>query len=221
MPGGPLRSFAVSPDGKWLVCGCEFEAHTGQYIALLVGWQRKPKGGWSEAWQVETYSHSVNAIAFLPDSQRFVAAEMPANRGRGAKAATRFTFRDTKTGRELHRSIEWAGPPAYSVAVCGSFVVACGGRQLFAWDLHHSERPPARPPTGRRVVRGLAAHPSRSLLATSSGEDVDFWDVPSWRLTKTFSWEVGRLRAVAFSPDGMLAAVGGAKGQVVVWDLDG
>jgi WD40 repeat protein len=68
-------------------------------------------------------------------------------------------------------------------------------------------------------VAGLAAHPDGRLLATISGDQVALWDAPSWQPGKTFSWKVGALRAIAFSPDGMLAAVGGAKGRVVVWDL--
>jgi hypothetical protein len=35
----------------------------------------------------------------------------------------------------------------------------------------------------------------------------------------TFDWGLGPLRAVAFSPDDMLAAAGSATGTVV-WDVD-
>ena len=38
--------------------------------------------------------------------------------------------------------------------------------------------------------------------------------------TMTFTWDVGRLRSVAFSPDGTRAAVGSDTGKVVVWDVD-
>jgi WD40 repeat protein len=45
-------------------------------------------------------------------------------------------------------------------------------------------------------------------------------DTVTWKMVRAFDWDVGRLRSIAFSPDGMLAATGGDKGKIVVWDVD-
>jgi hypothetical protein len=39
-------------------------------------------------------------------------------------------------------------------------------------------------------------------------------------VAQTYSWAVGRLRSVCFSPDGMRAAVGSDTHKVVVFDVD-
>jgi WD40 repeat protein len=44
--------------------------------------------------------------------------------------------------------------------------------------------------------------------------------VESGELIRTFSWDIGRVRSVAFSPDGAVAAAGGDTGKVVVWGVD-
>jgi WD40 repeat protein len=67
----------------------------------------------------------------------------------------------------------------------------------------------------------LAYHPSGNYLATASNDEtIKFFDTTTWELVRTFTWKTGKMRAVCFSPDGTLAAAGGEKGQVVVWDVD-
>lgn len=68
---------------------------------------------------------------------------------------------------------------------------------------------------------GIAFHPSgRYLAAASNDGTVKFYDTATWAVAKAFAWNVGRVRSVAFSPDGTLAAAGSAGGKVVVWDVD-
>ena len=63
--------------------------------------------------------------------------------------------------------------------------------------------------------------PDGRYLATVSNEaTVKFWDTAGWQLAKEYAWEVGGLRCLAFSRDGLVAATGGMKNRVVVWDLD-
>jgi WD40 repeat protein len=58
------------------------------------------------------------------------------------------------------------------------------------------------------------------LAATSNDATVKLYDAATWKMVRAFDWDVGRLRSIAFSPDGMLPAAGGDKGKIVVWDVD-
>ena len=72
-----------------------------------------------------------------------------------------------------------------------------------------------------RAVQDATLTPDgRHLLQVSADRTVRVLDVATGRLVKDYAWEVGKLNAVAVSPDGLLAACGGTGGRVVVWDLD-
>jgi hypothetical protein len=66
-----------------------------------------------------------------------------------------------------------------------------------------------------------AFHPSgKYLAATNNDATVKLYDTTTWEVARTFSWDIGRVRSIAFSRDGTLAAAGSDKGKVVVWDVD-
>jgi WD40 repeat protein len=73
----------------------------------------------------------------------------------------------------------------------------------------------------KKHFTAVAFHPSgRFLLVASTDETVKLYDVRTWEVVRSFAWDIGRMRSVAFSPDGTLAAAGSDKGKVVVWDVD-
>jgi WD40 repeat protein len=80
--------------------------------------------------------------------------------------------------------------------------------------------------TTRKQFTEIAFHPSgRHLYVTSNGEDsrdatVHIFDTATWARVGQFSWQLGNFKAVAISSDGMLAAAGGDRGDIVIWDVD-
>ena len=186
----------------------------------LSGW-RFGSEGLALAWSAKPEPGSIGSVpAFGPDGVWFVRA---ANYGL-PRAGQPFglVFRAAATG-EVIREV-----PARDWVQCGPAVSPDG--RLVAYGSAHSviAQRPDDPGWHARVANdntrqftGVTFHPSgRFLAATSNDTTVKLYDTGSWKLATTFTWEIGRLRSVAFSPDGTLAAVGSDTGKVVVWDVD-
>jgi WD40 repeat protein len=91
--------------------------------------------------------------------------------------------------------------------------------------VYRAEDLSAKPLTFRNDCReeftALAFHPSgRFLAATSNDATVKLYDTQTWAVAQAYTWGVGRLGSVTFSPDGMLAAAGGDTSKIVIWDVD-
>jgi WD40 repeat protein len=104
----------------------------------------------------------------------------------------------------------------------GDLFAATEGTRLFVWSGADWEAPPRKVlNTNVKHFTGFAFHPSgRYLAATSNDASVKLYDTTTWTVLQAFDWQIGRLRSVAFSHDGMLAAAGSDKGKIIVWDVD-
>ena len=124
-------------------------------------------------------------------------------------------------------SWEFAYPPAaVALSADGSAAAVSVATSLTVFDTG------TRKPLGELVghnsaVLALAFAPDGTLLSAGDDGITRLWEVPSARLEggvaagrerAAFDWKVGPASVVAFSPDGALAAVGGADG-LVVWDV--
>ena len=71
-----------------------------------------------------------------------------------------------------------------------------------------------------QAIPDLAFSPDGQALATVSSGAVQFWDPANGQLRRTFDWGIGNILSIAFAPDGLTAAAGSDRGQIVIWDLD-
>ena len=70
-------------------------------------------------------------------------------------------------------------------------------------------------------VNALAAFPDRRrLLSASHDGAIRIWDLVTGREVAALDWKIGPLTALAFAPDGLTCAAAGAKGQIVLWDVE-
>lgn len=101
------------------------------------------------------------------------------------------------------------------------YLLARWSASLVCWNLAEPEAKPTRTfnPSRKHFV-ALAVHPEGRVLTTDNERLVRVWDVPSLQAVRTIEWDIGKLYAVAVSPDGSRAAVGSHTGRVLVWDWD-
>jgi hypothetical protein len=132
-------------------------------------------------------------------------------------------------GRELLA----AAGMTLSIHPSGRYFAYPQGNGVQLWPLvRRSKLPDAVAPGSDARCRAVAFHPSGTLLAAVNGDAVTLYDTANWQVARTFTWGIGKLHAVCFSPDGTRGAVIGAGaprggrskkvtgGKIVVWDLD-
>ena len=158
---------------------------------------------------------------FLPDGDRFVLVEHRRHRT-PHWFANRATY-SLKNGAELDVSGCLQELPELVALSCDRSRVACRTRETIyvyptaggVLDFGYIKN------DSKKHFTGVAFHPSgKYLAATSNDATVKLYDTTTWAVARTFTWDIGKMRSIAFSPDGTLAAAGSDSGKVVVWDVD-
>jgi WD40 repeat protein len=232
VPGSPyelhVRSFDLAADGSRLVMS------RGGYGSNRVEcWNVLPSGSFKSAWSLrdgkpvkpdEPYllnetTWSINEVAVSRDGKTVATHENRAIRGSKALLVVR-KGAGGKLIAELGQT-ETSFMARLAVAPEGQTLYAMDDLILERWDVkatrltHRIFRP------GRAYFQGLVAHPfGRAVITVSGDGQVRYWDPADLSLIKTVKWDAGKLHAVTISPDGTLAAAGGEKGKVVLWDVD-
>ncbi|MBY0232082.1 MAG: WD40 repeat domain-containing protein [Gemmataceae bacterium] len=209
---------AVSPDGRFLVFAQhEYLDHDKGRLVC-----RSLDDPATDLWSVPGIHRFPSRPLFLPGGKGFVAMEWW-NGESGSDYGPAWMTRDTRTGHVVSESLEQGkGYRELIQSADLSHVVGLSGSHLAIYRIDALVAPVATLRNdSRKILTGAAFHPGgRILAATSNDHTVKFYDTATWGRVGGFDWEVGRLRSVAFSADGCLAAAGSDKGRIVVWDVE-
>lgn len=208
--------FGVSPTSSLLVLAQKLrERATSRLTGWAEGRYRKP------VWEATTRGQVWSPPLFLPGGESFVWIEYRRDPDRGW-----LSYRVTRScanGAELSLSPPLAEVPDRAALSPDGTRLACCARDRL--DIYPAVGSWTQPTTikndNKKHFTGIAFHPSgRYLAATSNDETVKLYDTTTWEVARTFTWDLGPMRSIAFSPDGALAAAGSDTGKVVVWDVD-
>jgi WD40 repeat protein len=212
---------AAHPSGEWLV---GFGWVTDRQTGRLVRWRQPPAAAPAPEWERQPQARHfyTRHIACDPKAPRLITQDLE-----GGVAVRdqvyELTVRDPATGRP-RKKVPVPGRTVDQLLFSpdGAWLVARAGPSLLVWDAADLGGKPRKVRgVGKGHFTGLAFHPTgRSLAATSNGRTVNLYDATTWQPAQTCSWDLGRMRSVAFSPDGDRAAAGSDTGQIVVWDID-
>jgi WD40 repeat protein len=212
-----LFGLAVCPNGRQII-GSSVSSAFGYHSWLLDG-----EGHCALVWYRELKNIRPGWPTFSPDSSRFAASEMDL-RGHGHTPGHGYCIfiRSADNGEEIaHLVHKYREIRLLRYSPNGEWFIAAVAGSIFVWPADLSGEPRVIKNDNRRHFTDIAFHPSgRFLAATSNDETVKFYDTSTWALASTFTWKVGKMRCLAFSPDGLVAAAGSETGQVVVWDYD-
>jgi WD40 repeat protein len=210
---GWAQNLVLTRDARLLVC--EWGQGEFRLFDLTRGSDARP------VWTAPVYSRATwgvrVSLELLPSEDRFLVVENHSN------SRTRVALRSLETGEILATGrIPNRTATALALSPDGTRAVVLSEMSLFVYTTSKLKAAPRKVTNdNRKHFTGIAFHPSgRYLAATSNDATVKLYDTTTWALARTFTWDIGKMRSIAFSPDGTLAAAGSDTGKVVVWDVD-
>jgi WD40 repeat protein len=215
----PASELVHSADGARVVSQHAFPDH------CLLGW-RATDEGWVRTWSISTADLAVERIALSADGRLVAMLTRPAVGSRWWESPLRVEVRDSATAAVRVTAEFPSLKPAHLLFSPDTRqLVGFKDMTLIAWsvpeNLHSLGQPQIVRNDNRKHFTAMAYHTSgRHLYATSNDATVHIFDTATWERTERFRWQLGSLKAVAVSPDGTLAAAGGDRGDVVIWDVD-
>ncbi len=214
--------FAITPNGSailffWISANDQMES--GYASQLWLGEQFSSGFSISEKRfnSASVSSKTCYGIASIFDSERFATLNW-----RWGHYPI-LSIRSVSTGEITNETrIKTMAQPSLAASPSENLIAVMVSKSVYLFDPNDLSLPPRiLKNDGKKHFTGVAFHPSGRLLGvTSNDTTVKFYDTETWAVTSTFNWDIGKLRSIAFSNDGTLAAAGSDTGKVVIWDVD-
>lgn len=222
---------AISGNGRWAI----WHLYPGvEHVEVRIRVAEFEAERWSVVWhrdiadprdaRVRAEDHEFTGFAgfrLSNDGSRLLAHFRTERLGYAAEVM--FQVLDTATGTDVS---EWRGRLPTSAEPKGispnGQVLCFNQNSLHVIDTAQTDSAPlSRTNTSQMAFSNATFSPDGRLLATTCGDTtVTFWDTATWHPVQRYGWKIGRLRAVAFAPDGLTCAAGSDTGKVVLFDVD-
>jgi WD40 repeat protein len=102
----------------------------------------------------------------------------------------------------------------------GSILAVVNGRNVYLLAADSGELRATLKDHPKQVNAVAFSPDGKRLMSACHDQLVRVWDVESSNLIHKYDWGLGAMLAISFAPDGMTAAAGSMKGQLIIWDID-
>jgi WD40 repeat protein len=199
---GPVKSVAVSKDGKRLVSGGDdktvrvWDALTGKDLRVLSG-----------------HNDPVLSVCFSPCGTKIVSCGGLV-KAYGGNDDFSIRIWDAETGTHIGSPLSGHKDPVRSLCFssCGTKIVSCGGQRkvyggnqdfsIRIWDTETGTQI-GSPLTGDKGILCVNFSPNNNILAAGDfGGNIRLYDPETGEVKSTLNVDSGSVNSVAFSPDG-------------------
>jgi WD40 repeat protein len=205
--GVKANQVVISPDGGRLLTFHREARGGGPLFAIATG-----SDGGSVIHRTRMPERCMTVAGFLPDGERFVTIDEVVR------------IRSFATGEVLAAGkYKVFASHQPQVSADGRYLAALGYGNMYVWDLTTLAKPGKIGGTATfGDFRSCAVRPNGKTMAVIHGGPtlVKVYDLAALKQVHKWTWKLGPLRSVAYSPDGTVGAAGSDDGRIVVWDVD-